>query len=176
MAEQTNQQPVDPVTAFWRDVWARMTPQGGAPMGGGFPGMPGMPNFPGFPPVNPMAGMPGVPGAGGAMPPFTPEMLKKMQSAWFEAMAQYSEQYMRSPQFLESMKKSMDQALTFKAQMDEFLKNSMAQAVTPQNSANAEVMAAIRRVESDLRKEIAELKELVERAVGEKPAAKKSGR
>ncbi len=45
-----------------------------------------------------------------------------------------------------------------------------------------EVMATIRRVEGDLRKEIGELKALVERAMGEapaanvKPGAKKSGR
>src|SRR5262245_18445741 len=101
MADQHAQQPTDPVTAFWRDVWARM---GQAP---GMPGAtpPGMPNFPGMP-----AGM-GMPGV------MTPDAMRRMQSAFFDAMAQYAEQYMRSPQFLESMKKSMDQALEFRRQM-----------------------------------------------------------
>src|SRR6188472_2757946 len=95
-------QTVDPITGFWRDMWARA----GA---GGMPGMPGMPG------VDPSA----------AASAFTPDAMRRMQAAFYESMAQYAEQYMRSPQFLEAMKRSMDQAMQFRQQMDDFLKSNM---------------------------------------------------
>lgn len=144
----------DPITAFWRDVWARSAAAGGA---GG-------------------AAMPGMPGVGGdaAAAFMTPEAMRRMQGAFFEAMAQYAEQYMKSPQFLEAMKRSMDQALQFRQQMDSFLKNNMASAFdAATGGSNAEVLGAIRQMGSQLQAQIAKIDERVsdlESAVTGKPA------
>ncbi len=158
MTTQQPQQPVDPVTAFWRDVMARS-------------GMP-MPSFPGAPAAAPNgAAAPGY----GWMP--TPEVMKRMQSAWFDAMAEYADQYMRSPQFLESMKRSMEQAVGLRQQMEEFLKSSMGASLkTAGPGATTEILSAIARIESGMRTEMASLAERLsrlERAAGvpEEPKA-----
>ena len=154
MAEQSN--PVDPITAFWRDVMARS--------GAAASGMPGMPGMPGMDPSAAAAFM-------------TPEAMKRMQGAFFEAMAQYAEQYMRSPQFLEQMKKSMDQAMQFRQQMDDFLKSNMASAFeATTGGANSEILGAIRQSTAQLQAQIAKLDQRVsdlESSVTGKPAAAK---
>lgn len=155
MAEQSN--PVDPITAFWRDVMAR---SGAA--ASGMPGMPGMPSM--------------DPSAAAAF--MTPEAMKRMQGAFFEAMAQYAEQYMRSPQFLEQMKKSMDQAMQFRRQMDDFLKSNMATAFeATTGGANSEILGAIRQSTAQLQAQIAKLEQRVsdlESSVTGKPAPSKN--
>jgi hypothetical protein len=50
-----------------------------------------------------------------------PEVSKQMRGLMFQAMAQQAEQYMRSPQFVEMMKQSMDAAITVKKQLNDFL-------------------------------------------------------
>lgn len=156
MAEQSGN-PVDPITAFWRDVMAR---SGAA--ASGMPGMPGMPSM--------------DPSAAAAF--MTPEAMKRMQGAFFEAMAQYAEQYMRSPQFLEQMKKSMDQAMQFRQQMDDFLKSNMATAFeSATGGANSEILSAIRQSTAQLQMQIAKLDQRVsdlESSVTGKPASPKN--
>lgn len=154
MAENTtnpNPQPaIDPITGFWRDVWARSAAAGTMP---GMPSMPGMPNM------------------GDATGSFlTPEAMKRMQSAFYDAMAQYAEQYMRTPQFLESMKKSMDQAMAFRQQMDGFMKTNMAQAFeTASGGSNTEILTAIRQSTAQLQAQIAKLETRINELEG-KPA------
>ena len=154
MAEQSTPHSVDPITAFWRDVMARS----GAAAGG----MPGMPSM--------------DPSAAAAF--MTPEAMKRVQGAFFEAMAQYAEQYMRSPQFLEQMKKSMDQAMQFRQQMDDFLKSNMATAFeSATGGANSEILSAIRQSTAQLQMQIAKLDQRVsdlESSVTGKPAAPKN--
>ncbi|MBL9148797.1 MAG: hypothetical protein JNM94_08910 [Phycisphaerae bacterium] len=131
MADATNQgnAPVDPVTGFWRDMWARYAAAAGS--------------------------MPGMGAAGGATGDspfgqgafFSPDAMRRMQNSYFEAMAKYAEDYMKTPQFLESMKRSMDQALAFRQQMDGFLKSNMASAFeAASGGANTEVLGAIRQL------------------------------
>ncbi|HMN40903.1 MAG TPA: hypothetical protein PKE29_08655 [Phycisphaerales bacterium] len=149
----------DPISAFWRDVWARSGAAGG------------------------MAGMPGVPGMPGMGDPagfMTPEAMRRMQGAFYEAMAQYAEQYMRSPQFLESMKKSMDQAMQLRQQMDDFLKSNMASAFeSSSGGASSEILGAIRQSTAQLQAQIARIDTRVsdlESAVTGRPGAAKSAR
>lgn len=158
MAEQNGNTPphsqnaqapgVDAMTAFWRDVWARSAaamPNAGAAMPGfgAMPGMPGMPN---------MAGMDPAAAAAAFM---SPEVLRRMQATFFDAMAQHAEQFMRSPQFLEAMKRSMDQALQFKRQMDDYLKSNLSNAFeTVSGGANTEILSAIRQSSAQLQAHI----------------------
>lgn len=174
MAEQSSTNPpqsgggADPITAFWRDVWARSGTAGGMP---GIPGIPGMPGVPG------MAGMSGMPGMGDAGSFMSPEAMRRMQGAFYEAMAQYAEQYMRSPQFLESMKRSMDQAMQLRQQMDGFLKSNMSSAFeSATGGANAEVLGAIRLSTSQIQAQISKIDSRVsdlESAVTGNPKASK---
>ncbi len=154
MAEQstsTTPPAVDPITAFWRDMWARSTAAG----------------------AGPMPGMPGMPGMGDPSAFASPEALRRMQSAFYDAMAQYAEQYMRTPQFLESMKKSMDQAMQLRQQMDGFLKSNMATAFeSATGGSNAEILGAIRQSSAQLQAQIAKIDQRVsdlEAAVTGKP-------
>lgn len=158
--------PADPITAFWRDVWARSGAAGGMPLMAGFPGMPGMP------------GMGDMSGGGAANAGFmTPDAMRRMQGAFYEAMAQYAEQYMRSPQFLESMKRSMDQAMQLRQQMDDFLKSNMATAFeSASGGANSEILGAIRQSTAQIQSQIAKIETRVsdlESSVTGKPKATK---
>lgn len=161
MAEQstsTTPPAVDPITAFWRDMWARSSAAGAG-------SMPSMPS------------MPGMPGMGDPSAFASPEALKRMQAAFYDAMAQYAEQYMRTPQFLESMKKSMDQAMQLRQQMDGFLKSNMATAFeSATGGSNAEILGAIRQSSTQLQTQIAKIDQRVsdlEAAVTGKPKAAK---
>lgn len=135
---------VDPISGFWRDVWARCA------AGGAMPGMAGMPGMP---------GMPGLGTAADAAGTFmSPEALRRMQAAFYDAMAQYAEQYMRSPDFLASMRRSMDQAMQFRQQMDDFLKSNMATAFeSATGGANSEILGAIRQTSAQVQAQIAKL-------------------
>jgi hypothetical protein len=160
MADQTTP-PVDPITGFWRDVWARSAAAGSQ--------MPGMPGMPGGMPMDPSAA---------AQAFMSPEAMKRMQAAFYDAMAQYAEQYMRTPAFLESMKKSMDQAMQLRQQMDGFLKSNMASAFeSATGGSHAEILGAIRQSTAQLQSQIAKIDQRVsdlESAVTGKPKAEKA--
>jgi hypothetical protein len=159
--------PADPVSAFWRDLWNRMSPIAQQGQSGDATGTASTAwGFPGISPFAAMGG--GAPGfanpmmAGAAGFP-TPDMVKRMQAAFFESMAQYAEQYMRSPQFLESMKRSMDGALTLRQQMDDFLKSSMASALNAPGGGGAPVMETVAAVREAQNAILARLDELSRR-------------
>ncbi|MFO0827332.1 MAG: hypothetical protein U0572_04210 [Phycisphaerales bacterium] len=134
MADQqsTSTGGVDPISGFWRDVWAR------AAAG---------------------ATMPGAAPTGDAAAAFmTPEAMRRMQAAFFDAMAQYAEQYMRSPEFLAAMKRSMDQALQLRQQMDDFLKSNMATAFeAATGGSNSEILGAIRQTSAQIQAQLSKL-------------------
>jgi hypothetical protein len=50
-----------------------------------------------------------------------PEVARQMRSMVFSSMAGYVEEFMRSPQFLEAMKQSIDSAVAFRKQMNDLL-------------------------------------------------------
>lgn len=81
----------DPFSQFWTDFFGRM----------------------GQAPEAARAAMPS--------PDASNEMVKQMQRVFFDAMAKYCEDYMRSEQFLTMMKQTMDRSLAFKQQLDQFL-------------------------------------------------------
>ena len=50
-----------------------------------------------------------------------PEVLKQIRSGIFQALAQSWEEFMRSPQFTESMKQWMDNAINFRKMTNDFM-------------------------------------------------------
>lgn len=56
------------------------------------------------------------------------EMFKQMQKAYLDAMSRWADQYMRSPEFLENMKHSLENALAVRRQVEEFLRKASEQS------------------------------------------------
>jgi hypothetical protein len=96
-----------------------------------------------------------------------PELLREIRNGVFRTLAQAWEEYMRSPQFLESMKQWMDQAISFRRMTNEFLGKARNEMQAPSLDDLNSAMLAIRHVEKRLLDRIEELsvqmKELSER-------------
>lgn len=145
MTSSPTPNPADAMVAFWKDAWARM----GAPAPGASAAQPGAAS--GFPGMSGMSGMPGGPNNMdplGWMP--TPEMMRRMQSAFMDAMASSAEQYMRSPQFLESMKQSLDSATQMRRQIEETLRRNVGDAFKTPGQSGGDVVAALHEMEARL--------------------------
>lgn len=66
--------------------------------------------------------------AAGVQQPFATQdgdNVKRVQRAFFEAWAQYCDEFMRSPAFLEAMKKSMENSIALREQLNKFLTKTM---------------------------------------------------
>jgi len=50
-----------------------------------------------------------------------PEAAKQVRATVFDSMTQYADQFMRSPQFLDMMKQSLDASIAFRKQLNDFL-------------------------------------------------------
>jgi hypothetical protein len=111
-----------------------------------------------------------------------PDVARRMRDAMLAAMASYAEQFMRTPEFMEMMKQSMQASLDLRKQLNDFLTRAHhgAQGVARQD-VDA-VMAAIRHMETRaldrleaLSRRVEELSERLEalegRGRGEPPPA-----
>lgn len=104
------------------------------------------------------------------------EMGKQMRQAFFDAWAKACEDMMRSDVFLDAMKKSMEGALQFKQQMNEFLRKAMGDSPLPSRDDTESIILAVRRLEGrvlDRLEELSERVEALEDHVGSKPAGAK---
>ena len=118
MTNSTNDRPsADPFASFWTDFFGRM----------------------GAPPE--------------AMRGFTPppdasnEMVKQMQRVFFDAMAKYCDDFMRSEQFLTMMKQTMDRSLAFKQQIDQFLGQMQKSMQAPARGDIDDLAGTLRKIE-----------------------------
>jgi len=60
--------------------------------------------------------------AGNVSPDSPPsEAAKQMRSFFLQSLGQYTEQYMRSPQYLALVKQSMDNSVAFRQQLNDFM-------------------------------------------------------
>ena len=112
-------------------------------------------------------------------PPQSPdEAMKHMRRAFFDAWAAQCDEYMRSEQFLDTMKKSMDNALAFKQQMKEFFTKHLHDAQMPARSDTDSILLVLRSLEERVLAKLEDLAERVERletASASKGAKKSSG-
>jgi len=107
----------------------------------------------------------GVPGAG-AFPFVTPEVLRQFQDAFLQSVSRYCEEYMQTPEFLANMKRSMDNALTFRQQINEFLDSTVSGGFRPPGGLapdQAVIVDAVRETERKLRDQIEALSERLEK-------------
>jgi hypothetical protein len=106
------------------------------------------------------------------------DMLKQMRRAFFDSWAKACDEFLGSPQFLDMMKKSMDNALAFKQQMNEFMTRAVHESQIPARTDTDSILLVLRSMEERvlgrldaLGERVADLEEQVEAAPGEdKPA------
>ncbi|MBI1825392.1 MAG: hypothetical protein HY287_05515 [Planctomycetes bacterium] len=89
-------------------------------------------------------------GTASAQQPARAESVEKMRRAFFDAWAHHCDEFMRSDQFLESMKKTMDGALAFKQQVNEFLTRTLHETQMPARSDTDSIMLVLRSLEERL--------------------------
>ena len=116
---------------------------------------------------------------GGQPPPPAPDAaMKQMRRAFFDAWAAQCEEFMRSEQFLDSMKKSMDNALAFKQQMNEFFTKHLHDAQMPARSDTDSILLVLRSLEERVLTKLEDLAARVERleaGIAAKGSKKSSG-
>ncbi len=109
-----------------------------------------------------MSGM----GTGQQGPSAQDEMLRQMRQAFFDSWGMYCEDFMRSPAFLETMKKTMDNALVFRQQMNEFLTRSLHGAQAPARSDTDSILLVLRSLEDRVLSRVEELGRRVDDLAG----------
>ena len=118
----------DPFSQFWGDMMSRMSP-GASPQASAF---------------QPSANL-------------RDEAAKQMRRAFLDAWAQHCEEFMRSDAFLAAMKQSMDGALEFRRQMNEFLTKALGESQMPARSDTDAILQAVRSFEGKVLDQLAAL-------------------
>jgi hypothetical protein len=76
-----------------------------------------------------------------------PDAARQMRSAMLSAMSQYTQQYMRSEQFTDLMKKSLDASIAWQRQMNEFLTKAHHSVESAARSDVDELHRSVRHLE-----------------------------
>jgi hypothetical protein len=79
-----------------------------------------------------------------------PEVVKEIRSGIFRALAQSWDEFMRSPQFLESMKQWMDTAINFRRMSNDFMAKVRNEIQAPSRDDIDTVMLTVRHMEKRL--------------------------
>lgn len=75
------------------------------------------------------------------------DAMKQMRRAFFDAWANHCDEFLRSPAFLEGMKKAMDGALAFREQLNEFMTQALHHAQAPARTDTDSIMLVLRSLE-----------------------------
>jgi hypothetical protein len=86
-----------------------------------------------------------------------PEMLKQIRSGIFAALAQSWDEFMRSPQFLDSMKQWMENAISFRKMSNDLMARARTELQAPSRDDTDMLMLSIRHMEKRLLDRIEEL-------------------
>ena len=95
--------------------------------------------------------------------PTQDETAKRMRQAFFDAWAGHCDEVMHSPMFLDMMKKSMDGALAFKQEMNQFLTKALHDQQMPARSDTDSILLVLRSMEDRVIDRLNKLSERVER-------------
>lgn len=103
------------------------------------------------------------------------ELPKQMQRAFLDAMAKYFDDFLRSEQYLQWMKQTMDGAVAFRKQMDAFIKQAHESLQTPSRDETADIAESLREIKTDILDRLASIEERLDSIEGEsesRPATK----
>lgn len=103
-----------------------------------------------------------------------PEVVRQIRSGIFQAVAQAWEEFMRSPEFLESMKRLMDNAIAFRKMSNELLTKAHHELRGTSRADTDGILLALRHMEERMLGSVEELNrrlDAVERKLDGSPAA-----
>lgn len=144
------------------------------PMSGDKPPSP----FPGLDPFvsmwNDFAGR--MAAVGMTPPPAGSDAAQQMRRAFFDSMAQYFDQFMRSEAFLSAMRQSMENGLAMQHMINQQLQKSLNAMQMPSRVDTDHVTMLVRGVEDRLLDRIEELHKRIDRIENAPPAATQSGK
>jgi hypothetical protein len=150
MAPDASANPAEQFTRFWTDMMAQMG----------------------------QAASQGAKSNGHEPAPAYTDAAKSMQRAFFDAMAKYFDDFMRSEQFLEHMKQTMEQSIAMKRMMDDFLIQAQTSLQSPVRGDVEDLAHLMRGIEERLFDRLDRLEEkvaAVEERQGAERGAKASG-
>ncbi len=102
--------------------------------------------------------------AQGATPPNpSQEMFNTLRKSFFQAMAEYADQYMRSDQFMAQIKQSMDNAIAWQQMMNQYMQKGFEATPLPTRVDLDQVVQMIRGMESRVLEKIEEVSQRVEK-------------
>jgi hypothetical protein len=86
-----------------------------------------------------------------------PEMMRQIRSGIFQALAKSWEEFMRSPQFLESTKQMMDNAVAFRKMSSDFLTKTRQEFQGTSRGDVDDLLQAMREMEARLTRRVDDL-------------------
>ena len=110
--------------------------------------------------------------AGCSMPPENtpPAAARHMRDAFLKAMSASCDAYLRSPEFLQMMKTSMDSAIAFRTQLNEWLARAYREAHLPARE-DVEVLAGrLQSVEKEILSRVDKLEQMLAAVLERLPA------
>lgn len=94
----------------------------------------------------------------GATPPSpSTEAMNQMRRAFFDALAQYFDQFMRSEAFLGAMKQSMDHAMSWQNMFNQYVQKGLSAAQMPSRVDTDHVAMLVRGLEERVLDKLDEL-------------------
>lgn len=103
------------------------------------------------------------------------DLPKQMQRAFLDSMAKYFDDFLRSEQYLQWMKQTMDGAVAFRKQMDAFIKQAHESLQTPSREETTDIVESLRQIKTDILDRLEAIEERLDAVEGEpkpKPATK----
>ena len=95
-----------------------------------------------------------------------PDVVKEIRSGIFRALAQSWDEFMRSPQFLESMKQWVDTAINFRKMTNDFMAKVRNEIQAPSRDDIDTVMLTVRHMEKRLLDRVEDLAVRIEQLDG----------
>jgi hypothetical protein len=89
------------------------------------------------------------------------EAVQQMQRVFFDALAKYCDDFMRSEQFLTMMKETMDRSLAFKQQVDQFLGQLQRGVQSPAKADMDDLGGLLRSIEERVLSRLSALEDQV---------------
>ena len=108
-----------------------------------------------------MMGRMGAPG--GESSASSDDWMKQMRKPFLDAMSRQAEEFMRSEQFLTAMKQSMDNALSAKQQVNQYLTKTLQDFQMPSSSDVDNIVLVMRAMEQRIVGKLDNLAERIER-------------
>lgn len=104
-----------------------------------------------------------TPPTAAGVPPMQPEFIDRWRKAFFDAMTKSMDDYMRSEAFLQSMKQSMDQALSWQKMMNEHLQKGLSAAQMPSREDSDHVVRLLHGIEDRILQRLEKLEQRLDK-------------